>query len=577
LINPRKIKASSLFPFTKEEAVTFSRPWHSSYAPGVPNEINPEKITLAEVLTRTARKYPDRTALVYLGKRITYRELEKLVNRFTRALLDLGVQPGDKVAMLLPNLPQLVIANGAVHRAGAVTAMNNPLYTESELEHQLNDSEARFLITLDLLLPRALKLREKTKIEAIITCHINDYLPFPKKQLYPWVKKDLYRRVIPQKGILPFLDLIRKYPADPVENKAQWDDLAALIYTGGTTGVSKGAILTQANLSTVVQQFRSWFPDLKDGEESLLGIYPIFHSAGYLVSQHLPIWSAWTCILIPRPEPGVIIEMLKKYRPGFLPGVPTIFVGLLNRKEFRSLDLSCIKGFFAGAAPLASDTVKQLQDLTGKGIYDVYGLTENAAFATCTPWKGRTKAGTVGVPLPNTDLKIVDLETGERELPAGEAGEICIKGPQVMEGYYRKPEETRQALRDGWLYSGDIGFLDEDGHLTVVDRKKDMIVAAGFNIYPQEIDEVLFDHPKILEGCAIGVPDPYRGETVKAYVVVRPGESLTEDEVIHYCREKLAAYKVPKAISFIETLPKSAVGKVLRRELRAMEAGQYQS
>ncbi len=557
--------------------MTFSRPWHSSYAPGVPHEINPEKITLAEVLTRTARKYPDRTALVYLGKRITYLELEKLVNRFTRALLDLGVQPGDKVAMVLPNLPQMVIANGAVHRAGAVTAMNNPLYAESELEHQLNDSEARFLITLDLLLPRALKLRKKTKIEAIITCHINDYLPFPKKQLYPWVKKDLYRRVDPQKGVLPFLDLIRKYPADPIENKAHWDDLAALIYTGGTTGVSKGAMLTQANLSTVVQQFRSWFPDLKDGEESLLGIYPIFHSAGYLVSQYLPIWSAWTCILIPRPEPGVIIEMLKKYRPGFLPGVPTIFVGLLNRKEFRSLDLSCIKGFFGGAAPLAPDTVKQLQDLTGKGIYDVYGLTENAAFATCTPWKGRTKAGTVGVPLPNTDLKIVELETGERELPAGEAGEICIKGPQVMKGYYRKPEETRQALRDGWLYSGDIGFLDEDGHLTIVDRKKDMIVASGFNIYPQEIDEVLFDHPKILEGCAIGVPDPYRGETVKAFVVVRPGESLTEDEVIHYCREKLAAYKVPKGISFIETLPKSAVGKVLRRELRAMEAGQDKS
>src|SRR5450759_1743910 len=236
------------------------------------------------------------------------------------------------------------------------------------------------------------------------------------------------------------------------------------------------------------------------------------------------------------------------------------------------MDLSFIKGFFAGAAPLAPDTVKKLQALTGKGICDVYGLTENTAFATCTPWKGKAKPGTVGVPLPNTDLKIVDLETGLRELPAGEAGEICIKGPQLMTGYYKKPEETANALRDGWLYTGDIGFLDEDGHLSVVDRKKDMIIAGGYNIYPKEIDEVLFDHPKILEACAVGVPDEYRGETIKAFVVVKPGESLTEAEIIEYCRERLAAYKAPKRIAFLDELPKSAVGKILRRELRAMEA-----
>ena len=238
------------------------------------------------------------------------------------------------------------------------------------------------------------------------------------------------------------------------------------------------------------------------------------------------------------------------------------------------MDLSFIKGFFAGAAPLAPDTVKQLMDLTGKGIYDVYGLTENVAFAVATPWKGRAKAGTVGVPLPNTDLKIVDLETGEKELPPGESGEICIKGPQVMTGYYKKPEETAKVLRDGWLYTGDIGFLDEDGHLTIVDRKKDLIVAGGYNVYPKEIDEVLFDHPKILEACAIGIPDPYRGETVKAFIVVKPGETLTEEEITRHCRERLAAYKVPKAIAFLDSLPKSAVGKILRRELRAREMKQ---
>jgi long-chain acyl-CoA synthetase len=252
--------------------------------------------------------------------------------------------------------------------------------------------------------------------------------------------------------------------------------------------------------------------------------------------------------------------------------VPTIFVGLLNREEFRKMDLSFIKGFFGGAAPLAPETVKQLKELTGREICDVYGLTENTAFATCTPWKGKAKPGTVGVPLPNTDLKIVDLETGTKELPAGEAGEICIKGPQLMTGYYKKPEETKNALRDGWLYTGDIGFLDEDGHLAIVDRKKDMIVAGGYNIYPKEIDEVLFGHPKILEACAVGVPDEYRGETVKAFIVLRPGEKLTEEETIGYCRERLALYKVPRRIAFLDALPKSAVGKILRRELRALEA-----
>jgi long-chain acyl-CoA synthetase len=550
----------------------FERIWHKSYAAGVPPAIEPERITMAEVLRRTAGRFPDRIAFHYLGRKITFRELESLVNRFTRALAALGVRAGDKVATLLPNMPQHVIANHACYRLGAVTVMNNPLYTERELEAQLNDSDARFIITLDLLLPRVLKIKAATKIETIIPCHINDYLPFPTRQLLPYLKKDLHRKVVPEPGVHPFLDIIGKYPDDPVPIAARWEETAAFIYTGGTTGASKGAMLTHANICGVVQQFRAWFPDLKDGEESLMGVYPIFHSAGYSVSQNLTIWAGWTNIMIPRPEPGVILDMLKKYRPGFLPGVPTIFVGLLNREAFRKMDLSFIKGFFAGAAPLAPDTVRQLQALTGKGIFDVYGLTENTAFATCTPWKGKARPGTVGVPLPNTDLKIVDLETGLRELPAGEAGEICIKGPQLMTGYYKKLEETANALRDGWLYTGDIGFLDEEGHLSVVDRKKDMIVAGGYNVYPKEIDEVLFDHPKILEACAVGVPDEYRGETIKAFVVVKPGESLTEAEIIDYCRERLAAYKAPKRIAFLDELPKSAVGKILRRELRALEA-----
>ncbi|HNR50174.1 MAG TPA: long-chain fatty acid--CoA ligase [Deltaproteobacteria bacterium] len=551
--------------------MSLERLWHKSYAPGVPTEFKPEKITMAERLSQVAAKYPDRVAFVYMGKKITYREYEGLVNRFARALADLGVKEGDKVAMLLPNVPQMVIANHAVYRLGAVTAMNNPLYTERELAHQLDDSDATMLVTLDLLLPRALKLKAETKIRTIITCHISDYLPFPKKQLFPYVKKAMFRKVEPQPGVYQFMDLIGKYPDTPVENKARWDALAALIYTGGTTGVSKGAMLTHANISSVVQQFSAWFPDLKDTYENLLGIYPIFHSAGYSVGQNLPIWNGWCCTLVPKPEPGAIVEMLSKFKPTFLPGVPTIYTGLLRNEKFRKMNLSFVKGYFGGAAPLPEDTLSQLRQLHGAIIYDVYGATENTAFATVTPWGGKVKIGTVGVPLPGTDIKIVDLDTGTRELPPKEAGEICIKGPQVMSGYYKKPQETAQALKDGWFYTGDIGFFDEDGYLTISDRKKDMICASGFNIYPKEVDEILFGHPKILEACCIGVPDEYRGETVKAYVVVQPGETLTEQEVIAYCKGKMTGYKVPTQVEFIDQLPKSAIGKIMRREVRDMD------
>ena len=495
-----------------------------------------------------------------------------MVNRFTRALVDLGVREGDKVAMLLPNIPQLMIADHAVYRAGAVTAMNNPLYTERELTNQLADSDATVLVTLDLLLPRALKIRGETSIRTIITCHINDYLPFPKKQLFPFVKKGMHRKVEPQSDVYEFMDLMARYPDTPVENKAGWDALAALIYTGGTTGVSKGAMLTHGNISSVVQVFSAWFPDLKGSPENLLGIYPVFHSAGYSVSQNLPIWNGWCCTLVPRPDADVIIDMLGKFRPTFLPSVPTIFTALLAREKFRKMDLSFVKGYFGGAAPLPEDTLNQLRTLHGAIIYDVYGATENTAFATTTPWGGKVKIGTVGVPLPNTDVKIVDLESGTREMPQGEAGEVCIKGPQVMSGYYKRPEETAQSLKDGWFYTGDIGYFDSEGYLTISDRKKDMIVASGFNVYPKEIDETLFEHPGILEACCIGVPDPYRGETVKAFVVTKPGVTLTEEEVISFCKGKLAAYKVPTKVEFIGELPKSAIGKIMRRTLREMDS-----
>ena len=551
--------------------MTFDRPWHRHYAPGVPPEVAIEPVAMPHLLERTVARYPRHPGFIYFGRRITFEALLDRVHRFTRALAGLGVGPGDKVSMVLPNIPQVIVANHAAYRLGAVTAMHNPLYTERELAQQIGDAGSRVAVVLDLLLPRIERIRSQTQLETVITCGIRDFLPFPQKQLFPLVRRRMFRRVTPGPGLYRFQDLVARHPADPLPIAARWEEPAALLYTGGTTGVSKGAVLTHANIAGVLQQFSAWFPDLKPAEESVMGIYPIFHSAGYSVSQNLPIANAWTCVLVPRPEPGVIIDLLAKHRPTFLPGVPTIFVGLLNEARFRKMDLSFVKGYFAGAAPLAADTVAQLETLHRATIHDVYGATENTAFATCAPYKGSIKRGTVGLPLPNTDIRIVDADTGTRELAAGEVGEICVRGPQVMQGYYQRPEETAAALRDGWFYLGDLGFLDTDGYLTVVDRKKDMIVAGGYNIYPKEVDAVLMEHPDIMEACTIGVPDAYRGETVKCYVVPMAGRTVAEADVIAFCRQRLAAYKVPRQVVTADELPKSAVGKILRREVRRID------
>jgi long-chain acyl-CoA synthetase len=545
--------------------------WHKSYAPGINKALDYEILTIPEALTRSAQKFPNNTALNYMGKKITYPQLDKLVNRFARALLDLGIQPGDKVAVCLPNIPQVIIANLAVLRLGAVAVQNNPLYTERELEYQLNDSGSKMMITLTLLIPRIQKIKPKTRIDKIIGCHINTYLPFPKKQLFPFVKKGMYRKIESTGDVLVFDDLIGKFSAEPVAEASQWDELAALLYTGGTTGVSKGVMLSHANLSYNAQQFAGWFPDIKPGEERLMGNFPVFHIAGFAAIQNFITWQGWENIMVPRPEPKINIELIKKYKPTFLPGVPTIFVGLLAEPDFRKLDFSYMKGFFSGAAPLAADTINDLKDLTGATMCEVYGSTETTAMVSITPWGGRIKPGTVGVPVADTDIKIVDIDNPDKELATGEPGEIAVKGPQIMMGYYNKPEETKQALRDGWFLTGDIGKFDEDGYLTIVDRKKDMIIAGGYNIYPMELDDVLMGHPKILEACTVGIPHKYRGETVKAFIVPKQGEALSEEDVIAYCKKNLAAYKVPKIIEFIDELPKSAVGKILRRKLKDIE------
>ncbi len=514
------------------------------------------------MLAQTANRFPNHVALSYEGAAITYRHLDDLVNRLARSLILLGLKKGQRAAILLPNIPQTVIACQAVLRIGAITVMNNPMYTEFELVHQLKDSEASLIITTDEYLEKVLTLKNDTDIRVVIACAHDDLVLTDRKQVKPSkpLAADTFR----------FLDLIEAYPATPLEDASAWKEIANIMYTGGTTGVSKGVMQTHANLSCNAQQYSIWMCDTVDGTESWPLVYPIFHSAGYTM-QNKSIYSGWKSILISRPTPEVMVQTIEETNPTLLPGVATLFVGLLNYEKFHELDLSSIKAFMTGGGVLAVETLRQLKQKKNVPVINVYGLTEASPVVTATPWLGPEKAGSVGVPYPNTDLKIVDPVDGLKEVPSGEPGEIIVQGPQIMQGYLNRPDETGNVLKEGWLYTGDIGVMDKDGYLTIVDRKKDVIVASGFNVYPKEIDELLFAHPKILEACTIGVPHEYRGETVKSFVVLKDNDKLNSEELISYCRQHLAPYKVPRLIEFTDALPKSPIGKILRKDLREKE------
>jgi long-chain acyl-CoA synthetase len=548
------------------------RVWHRSYVPGIPKEITLEDITIPEILSRTARKFPNRVALIFLGKKITYAQLDRLANRFSHALASLGLAEGDRIALLMPNIPQMVIAYFGAWRARLVPVPINPLYTDPEIEHQLTTAGASAIVTLDLLAPRMLALRTKTGVKTVITAHIRDYLPFPAKQLFPFVKKGMTVEYKAAPGYYNFLDLMKNRPETPVGPPPKLDDLALIPYSGGTTGLAKGVAITHRNVTAITQITQVWLFDIKESPESELAIFPFFHMAGFTAVMNVCVINGWTAVLIPRPEPKTVVDMLLKYKSTIFLAVPTIYVGVLAMPEFKKADLRFIKAFFSGAAPLPIDTINTLTKATdGAIIVEGYGMTESTAFVSITPWRGKLKPGSVGVPLPNVDVKIMDVQTGTKELPIGREGEIAFRGPNMCKGYYDMPEETAKSIRDGWFFTGDIGKFDEDGYLYIVDRTKDMIIAGGYNIFPREIDEVLFEHPKVLEACTIGVPHEYRGETVKSFIVTKPGESLSAEELDAYCRDRLSPYKVPRIYEFVETLPKSAVGKILKRELRDKE------
>ncbi len=546
--------------------------WLKSYAPSVPHEIDFEKVTLPEALTNTAKRFPSNPALIFQNKTISFKEFDEMVSKFAAGLRSLGVQPGDTVALLMPNLVQTVVAIYGAFRAGAVMALNNPLYTDRELEHQYNDSGSTYLVCFDKLVPRMINLRNKTKIGKIISCHINDYLGFPLKQLFPYVRKDMYLKTPVAEEVYEFTDIIKKNAliADPWIPK--WDDTAVLIYTGGTTGVSKGVQLSHGNLSSNVQQCGAWFPDFNEGTEIVVGCLPFFHSFGLTTAMNMGVYYGYADVLIPKPEPQAILQSITKYKATYLPAVPTLYNGMINYPDLKKYDITSVKGCFSGGAPLPMETIKQFQALTGSQICEGYGLTESSPVTHVNPYGGKTKPGTIGLPVSNTEAKLVDVDDYHKEITeANVPGELCVRGPQIMKGYINRPEETELTLQDGWLLTGDIAIFDEDGFFSIVDRKKDMIISGGFNIYPRDVDEVLFEHPKIMEACAIGVPDAYSGERIKAFVVLKTGEEATPLEIIDYCKERLVKYKVPKYVDFVDELPKSAVGKILRKELKKLE------
>jgi long-chain acyl-CoA synthetase len=551
--------------------------WLKSYAQGVPAEISIEKITLAEALSRSAARFPDKPAVLFQGTTITFKQLDEMVSRFATALQELGIKPGDRVATLLPNLVQMVVAICGAFRAGAIVVTNNPMYMDRELEHQFNDSGSKVLVCLDLLVPRMISLRNKTGITKIISCHIRDYLPSPLKEAFAKVKKDMHLDTPAGADVFEFTDLIEQYAPKTRPYQAQWDDTACLLYTGGTTGISKGVQLTHGNLSSNVQQNNAWFPDFKEGKEIVIGALPFFHSFGMTTVMNAAIFWGWAMVLIPKPEPQTILEAIAKYKATFIPAVPTLYNGMINFPELKNYDLTSLNACFSGGAPMPMETIKKFEKLTGAQICEGYGLTESSPVTHINPYGAVTKPGTIGLPICGTDVKLVDVDDPAKEIAEpGTPGELCVEGPQIMAGYINRPDETALALREGWLLTGDIATFDEEGYFTIVDRKKDMIISGGFNIYPRDIDEVLFSHPKVREACAIGTPDQYSGERVKAFVVLKPDETATESEIIDYCKENLAKYKVPKYVEFVDDLPKSAIGKILRKELKRTELAKIQ-
>ena len=556
------------------------KPWLKHYEPSVPPTLKYPSVPMQHFLENAAAKYPDHAVTIFgnvvhqLGNRLmdaklTYKQLDEQVNRLANALSAMGVKKGDRVALYLPNCPPYIIGYYAILKIGAVVSPNNPLYVPRELEFQLNDSGSETIICLSRFYPNVQKVRANTKLKNVIVTNVKEYFPPFLKLLFGLaVEKKEGHRVTLDPGDHWFQDVLAGAPATKPNVEVKPEDTAVLLYTGGTTGVPKAAEITHRNLVANTVQACTWLTGSKEGKEIFLTALPLYHSYAMTTCMNACMYLAGTMILIPNPRELLhVLKCIDTHKPTLFPGVPTMYVAINNYPGVTQFNLKSIRACISGAAGLPVEVQTKFQNLTSARLVEGYGLSEATPVTHANPVFGENRVGTIGLPWPDTDAKLMDIETGEKEVPAGESGELCVKGPQVMKGYWNKPEETHKTLRNVWLYTGDIAKMDADGYFQIVDRKKDMIIVSGFNVYPREVEEVLFQHPKILEATVAGIPDPKSGERVKAYIVLRPGQTATVEEIMEFCKQQLTAYKRPAAIEFRDSLPKTMVGKILRRQL----------
>jgi long-chain acyl-CoA synthetase len=555
-------------------SVTYAdRPWTKHYDEGVPVDVELPEFPVHDFLRQAAARFPDKPAIIFKGNRISYRELEETTDAIAAGLVANGFQKGDRAVIYMANTPQSIMSFYGILKAGGIVIATNPLYTERELAHQLADcgAETVFVMTLFYDLLKRVQKSGKTKVKRVIVTNIKEYLPAHLRLLFGLLKekKEGHAATL-EPGDVWFQDFVAAgRQAPPANVDVGPDDMALLQYTGGTTGIAKGAIALHRNLTANTAMVRSWVSDAVEGEEIILGAIPLFHSYGMITVMTLAPAIAGAIVVIPNPrDQKDVLGSINKYRPTLFPGVPAMYIAINNNPDVAAgkYDLSSIRACISGSAPLLLETKTKFEELSGAKLVEGYGLTEAHVVTHGNPIYGENRTG-IGLPFPNVEARIVNAEDGETEVPVGQIGELVLRSPSVMTGYWQMPTETANALRDGWLYTGDIARMDEDGYFYIEDRKKDMIIAGGFNIYPREVEEVLAEHPAVVEVAVAGVPDARRGETVKAWIVKRPDDPTTEEEIIEWSKERLAKYKYPRLIEFRKELPRTTVGKVLKREL----------
>ena len=554
------------------ETPSSARPWLRHYDYWVRSNLSYPGRSLSDVLNLTALERPDRPATHFLGAQLTFLELKKRADALAVSLAKLGIVKGDRVGIMLPNCPQYIFSAFAVLRLGAIVVNINPSYTAREVLTVATDSGVRLVITLDALAPLVQAVRGQTNIEAVIVTSLAEFSAAASDP--PRVE-----------GAQTMADLLAPVGAAEVPRPAiDPQDVAVLQYTGGTTGTPKGAMLTHANIWANIVQTESWTNPayLLGGNERYLVVIPYFHIYAFAVCMMVGLRIGALQIIHPKYEPEAVLASIRDLRPTYFPAVPTVFVSLLNHPRVAEYGLDSVRLFNSGGAPCPVEVMEEFERRIGRPLNEGYGLSETSPVTHSTPQLAFRKMGTVGLPFPDTDTKIVDVETGTRELPIGEVGELCISGPQVMKGYWNKPEESANVLRQDdsgrvWFHTGDVARIDEDGYTSIVQRKKDMIIVDGFNVYPSDVESVLYSHPSVRLAAVIGIPDAYHGETVKACIALKPGATATSEEIVAFCRQGLTEYKVPRTVEIRDTLPMSAVGKILYRVLRDEHAGAVKS